>query len=207
MPPPLINNRCPIGSFMVSNTTYPLVFTLSVIVISFFIFILPYGRKKEVLSAIDRALAQFEEWTLLASVLVALVALFLNVVLRYGFNYTLAWSEELVREVIIYTTFIGCCVAVKNRSMIRIDATVQLIPKLKTALTHFSNGVVVIFSILMMYYGWQMAAMQARTFQKTLILKIPLVYLYAILPLTGALMLLRTLHVMYQDVAVSPVDE
>ena len=36
--------------------------------------------------------------------MVALVALFFNVVLRYGFNYTLAWSEELVREVIIYTT-------------------------------------------------------------------------------------------------------
>ena len=192
---------------MVGNTTYPLVFTIFVVVLSFFIFILPYRRKKEVLTVIDRGLSQFEDWTLLISVGVALIALFLNVVLRYGFNYTLAWSEELVREVIIYTTFIGCCVAVKNRSMIRIDATVQLIPKIKTVLTHFSNGMVVIFSILMMYYGWQMAAMQARTFQKTLILKIPLVYLYAILPLTGALMLMRTLHVMYQDVSQSPADD
>ncbi len=144
---------------------------------------------------------------MLLSVAIALVALFLNVVLRYGFNYTLAWSEELVREVIIYTTFIGCCVAVKNRSMIKIDATVQLIPKIKTALTYFSNGVVIIFSMLMMYYGWQMAAMQARTFQKTLILKIPLVYLYAILPLTGALMLVRTLHVIVQDISQSPADD
>jgi C4-dicarboxylate transporter DctQ subunit len=71
--------------------------------------------------------------------MVALVALFFNVVLRYGFNYTLAWSEELVREVIIYTTFIGCCAAVKNRSMIKIDASVQLFPKLKIPLTYFSN--------------------------------------------------------------------
>ena len=44
-----------------------------------------------------------------------------------------------------------------------------------------------------------MAAMQARTFQKTLILQIPLVYLYAILPLTGVLMFIRTLQVIYQD--------
>jgi TRAP-type C4-dicarboxylate transport system permease small subunit len=192
---------------MVGNTTYPLGFTLTVLILAFLIFLLPYRRKKKVLSAIDGGLSQFEDWTLLISVGVALVALFLNVVLRYGFNYTLAWSEELVREVIIYTTFIGCCVAVKNRSMIRIDATVQLIPKIKTALTYFSNGMVVIFSILMMYYGWQMAAMQARTFQKTLILKIPLVYLYAILPLTGALMLLRTFHVIYQDLTQSPADD
>ena len=153
----------------------------------------------KMLDVLDKILSFFEDWTLFISVMVALVALFFNVVLRYGFNYTLAWSEELVREVIIYTTFIGCCAAVKNRSMIKIDASVQLFPKLKTLLTYFSNTVVLIFSVMMMVYGWQMAAMQARTFQKTLILQIPLVYLYAILPLTGVLMFIRTLQVIYQD--------
>lgn len=152
-----------------------------------------------VLNKLDKVLSTFEDWTLFVSVFVALVALFVNVVLRYGFNYTLAWSEELVREVIIYTTFIGCCSAVKKRSMIKIDASVQLFPKLKTPLTFFSNTVILVFSVMMMVYGWQMAAMQARTFQKTLILQIPLVYLYAILPLTGVLMFIRTLQVIYQD--------
>ena len=150
-------------------------------------------------SGLDKILSAFEDWTLFISVMVALVALFFNVVLRYGFNYTLAWSEELVREVIIYTTFVGCCAAVKNRSMIKIDASVQLFPKLKIPLSYFSNLVVLVFSVMMMVYGWQMAAMQARTFQKTLILQIPLVYLYAILPLTGVLMFIRTAQVIYQD--------
>ena len=59
------------------------------------------------LDVLDKVLSFFEDWTLFISVMVALMALFFNVVLRYGFNYTLAWSEELVREVIIYTTFIG----------------------------------------------------------------------------------------------------
>jgi C4-dicarboxylate transporter DctQ subunit len=153
----------------------------------------------KMLGVLDKGLSFFEDWTLFISVMVALVALFFNVVLRYGFNYTLAWSEELVREVIIYTTFIGCCAAIKNRSMIKIDASVQLFPKLKIPLTYFSNLVVLIFSVMMMVYGWQMAAMQARTFQKTLILQIPLVYLYSILPLTGGLMFIRTLQVIYQD--------
>jgi C4-dicarboxylate transporter DctQ subunit len=153
----------------------------------------------KMLDVLDKILSFFEDWTLFISVIVALIALFFNVVLRYGFNYTLAWSEELVREVIIYTTFIGCCSAVKKRSMIKIDASVQLVPKLKTTLTYFSNLMILVFSVMMMGYGWQMAAMQARTFQKTLILQIPLVYLYAILPLTGLLMFIRTLQVMYQD--------
>jgi C4-dicarboxylate transporter, DctQ subunit len=83
------------------------------------------------LKIIDKVLTFFEEWTLFIAVMGALGALFVNVVLRYGFNYTLGWSEELVREVIIYTTFIGLGVAIKNRSMIKIDAVVQLVPKLK----------------------------------------------------------------------------
>ena len=158
------------------------------------------------LDKLDKVISAFEDWTLFFSVMVALVALFVNVVLRYGFNYTLAWSEELVREVIIYTTFIGCCSAVKKRSMIKIDASVQLFPKLKTPLTYFSNLVILVFSVMMMVYGWKMAAMQATTFQKTVIMQIPLVYLYAILPLTGVLMFIRTLQVIHQDFTQSEAD-
>jgi C4-dicarboxylate transporter DctQ subunit len=50
------------------------------------------------------------------------------VVLRYGFNYTLAWSEELVREVIIYTTFIGCSAAIKEPLDDQDRRLVQLCP-------------------------------------------------------------------------------
>jgi TRAP-type C4-dicarboxylate transport system permease small subunit len=154
----------------------------------------------KILHSLDKILTWFEEWTLFVTVMVALVSLFVNVVLRYGFNYSLAWSEELVREVIIYTTFIGCSAAVKNRSMIKIDALVQLVPALKKPLTYFSNFSILIFSMMMMYYGWLMAAMQLKTHQKTIILQIPLVYLYAILPLMGAMMFIRTIQVVYQDI-------
>ncbi|PQP35808.1 TRAP transporter small permease [Desulfobacteraceae bacterium SEEP-SAG9] len=154
----------------------------------------------KILGFLDKILTFFEEWTLFVTVMVALVALFFNVVLRYGFNYTLAWSEELVREVIIYTTFIGCSAAIKNRSMIKIDASVQLFPRLKLPLTFFSNLVTLIFSIIMVYYGWLMAVLQVETHQKTVILQIPLVYLYAILPLMGGMMFIRTIQVVYDDI-------
>jgi TRAP-type C4-dicarboxylate transport system permease small subunit len=154
----------------------------------------------KILTQLDKILSFFEDWTLFIAVITALLALFINVVLRYGFNYSLAWSEELVREVIIYTTFIGCSAAVKNRSMIKIDASVQLFPGLKTALTFFSNVTIMVFAAMMIYYGWLMAALQIRTQQKTIIMQIPLVYLYAILPLMGAMMLIRAVQVIYQDI-------
>jgi C4-dicarboxylate transporter DctQ subunit len=153
----------------------------------------------KILDVIDKILTFFEEWTLFLSVFTCLIALFVNVILRYGFNHTLAWSEEYVREVIIYTTLIGCGAAVKNRSMIRIDAVIQLVPKLKFSLTLFSNLVTIIFGVMMLYYGWKMAALQVTTQQKTIILQIPLVYLYAMLPIMGTTMILRTIQNMYQD--------
>ncbi len=155
---------------------------------------------KKVFKAVDKVLTLFEEWTLFITVLVAMVSLFFNVVLRYGFHYSLAWSEELVREVILYTTFIGCSVAVKNRSTIRIDALVQLVPVLKYPFEIFSYSVTLLFSVIMIYFGYLLAEIQVFSGQKTLILQIPTVYLYATLPLMGFLMFLRTVMVMVEDI-------
>jgi TRAP-type C4-dicarboxylate transport system permease small subunit len=149
---------------------------------------------------LDKVLTFFEEWTLFITVLVAMVALFINVVLRYGFSYSLAWSEELVREVILYTTFIGCSAAIKNRSTVRIDALVQLVPRLKYPLGIFSYAVNLVFAGVMIYFGYLLCVLQVESAQTTLILQIPTVYLYAILPLMGLMMFLRVLMMLVTDI-------
>jgi C4-dicarboxylate transporter, DctQ subunit len=153
----------------------------------------------KILKKLDRAASHVEEWTLFVIVMVALVSLFFNVVLRYGFNYTLAWSEELVRIVIIYSTFVGASVAVKQRAMIRIDAIVQIFPKLKTGLTFYTNILMLVFASMMIYYGYKMTYLQFLTHQKTIIMQIPLVVVYAVMPVTGVMVFLRTVQVMIQD--------
>ena len=85
--------------------------------------------------------------------------------------------------------------------MIKIDASVQIFPKLKVPLTMFSNTVTLIFSLMMIVYGWRMALLQLQTHQKTIIMQIPLVYLFAVLPLMGTLMLIRIIQVFYQDIS------
>ena len=154
----------------------------------------------KILDFLDKILTFFEEWTLFITVMVALLALFANVVLRYTISYSLAWSEELVRLVIIYTTLIGCSTAVKERSMIKIDAAIQLFPKLKAPLTYFSTIVTLIFAALMVWYGWEIAALQATTHQKTIIMKIPYVLVFSLLPLMGGMMLIRTVQNLYKDI-------
>jgi len=149
---------------------------------------------------IDRWLTLFEEWTLFLTVLAAMVSLFFNVILRYGFSYSLAWSEELVREVILYTTFVGCSAAIRTRATVRIDALVQLVPRLQYPLALFSYGVHLVFAAVLLYYGIQLCILQVVSEQTTLILEIPTVYLYALLPLLGVLMVLRVLMMATADI-------
>jgi len=153
----------------------------------------------KVFAVIDKVFSFIEDWVLFLSTMVALIALFVNVILRYGFNYSLAWSEELVREVIIVTTFIGCSAATKVRAMVKVDALIQLVPFTKYPVMFFANLVTLLFSGMMIYYGWRLMVMQAATNQVTILLEIPLELLYAILPIMGIMMFIRTLMVMHQD--------
>lgn len=157
----------------------------------------------KILKKIDTIASDIEEWTLFIIVMAALLSLFANVILRYGFNYTLAWSEELVRIVIIYSTFVGASVAVKQRAMIKIDAIVQIFPRLKSGLTFYSNILMLVFACMMVYYGYQMTHLQFLTNQKTIIMQIPLVVVYSIMPLMGVMVFLRTVQVIIQDIQTS----
>ena len=153
----------------------------------------------KVFAVIDKVFSFIEDWVLFISTMAALISLFFGVVARYGFNYALAWSEELVREVIIVTTFIGCSAATKARAMVKVDAVIQLIPVTKYPIMFFSNLVTLLFSGMMVYYGWKLVVMQAATNQYTIIMEIPLELLYAVLPIMGFMMFIRTIMVMHQD--------
>jgi len=149
---------------------------------------------------LDTFLTNIEEWTLFVIVMVTLAALFANVVLRYGFNYTLAWSEELGRIAMIYTTFIGTSLSIKRGAVIRIDALVQIVPKLKRGLSIYSDLLMLFFAWMMVYYGYRMTLMQYTTHQVTIIMQIPLVAVYSIMPVMGITVFIRTIQVLIQDI-------
>ena len=156
---------------------------------------------KKTFKKIDRGFLFVEEWSLFVAVSLALITAMANVVLRKATdNVSLYWSDEVVRKVIFFSTYIGCVAAVRSRSLIRIDALPQLFPVLKKPLTLFSHLVVLGFSCTMIYLGWQMTLMMyADEYARTTTLQIPEWYFYAVLPLMGGMMFIRTLIVMVED--------
>lgn len=149
----------------------------------------------------DRVFGFVEDWSLLLSVCIALLVAMTNVLLRkLTADVNLYWSDEVVRKTIYISTYVGCVVAVRNRSLICIDALPQMIPGLKKPLAVFSNIVVLIFSVLMIYLGGTMTHMMyLDVYARTSSLRIPEWIFYALLPGMGVMMFFRTLMVMIED--------
>lgn len=155
----------------------------------------------KIYKTIDRVFLQIEDWSLFITVVVALLTGMANVILRKTTNdLSLYWSDEVVRKVIYFSTYIGCIAAIRSRSLIRIDALPQMLPILKKPLTLFSHCMVLVFSAVMIYLGSKMTLMMySDEYAKTATLQIPEYFFYAILPTMGVMMFLRTLIVMRED--------
>ncbi len=156
---------------------------------------------KKIFKKIDRTFLFIEEWSLFIAVCAALLAAMANVILRKtGTDINIFWSDEVVRKVIFFSTYIGAVTAIRSRSLIRIDALPQIFPVLKRPLTLLSHLAVLFFAGIMVYLGWQMTTMMYQDqFARTSTLQIPEWYFYAVLPLMGVMMFFRTLVVMVED--------
>lgn len=157
---------------------------------------------KKVFKTIDRSFLFVEEWSLFIAVSVALLTAMANVILRKATDdYSLYWSDEVVRKVIYFSTYIGCVAAVRSRSLIRVDALPQLVPFLQKGLTLFSHTGVLVFAAIMIYFGTQMTLMMYHDeYARTATLRIPEWPLYAVLPMMGVMMFVRTLILIWEDI-------
>lgn len=149
---------------------------------------------RNLLKRVDRSLELIEDWSLFIAVAIALLVAMANVVLRKTTSISLYWSDEVVRKVIFFTTYIGCSAALRERALIRIDALPQIIRGLKKPLSAVSHLAVLVFAVFMIRYGWTMTLSAWNDpFARTSTLQLPEWYFYAVLPLLGGMLLLRTL--------------
>ena len=156
---------------------------------------------KKLIYYIHRIFSLVEDWSLFVTVMVALTVAIANVALRKMTNdVNLYWSDEVVRKTIFFTTYVGCIAAIRNRSLIRIDALPQLFPLIKKPLTLLSHLGVLVFAGIMVKLGYKLTVLVYQDqYAKPASLQIPEWYFYAVLPIMGAMMFIRTLIVMVED--------
>ena len=155
---------------------------------------------KKIFRRIDKSLAFVEDWSLVAVVCVALLSALVNIVLRKTTDISLYWSDEVVRKAIFFCTYIGCSAAIRQRALIRVDALPQIIPVTRKFFNIVNHLSVLVFSALLVWLGWGMLEMvYYDEFATTATLQIPEWYFYAILPLVGVMMFIRTLMLLIED--------
>ena len=94
---------------------------------------------------------------------------FVQVVMRYVFNNSLSWSEELARYTFIWLIYIG----------IKIDAALYLFPKKARPYVVLLGDILFIaFAVYITYTGFFYSMEQIRFDMRSAALKIPYQYIY-----------------------------
>jgi TRAP-type C4-dicarboxylate transport system permease small subunit len=133
----------------------------------------------------------FEEIVAGVFMVVMSLATFANVVARYFFNSPIQWAEELARYSFIWVVFLGAVVCTKRKRHIVIDILQQSLPARPTAWTRLLVDCCTVgIALVIAYYGWKLTASAT---QITATLQIPHYVIYAVVPVSAALIILHTL--------------
>lgn len=127
------------------------------------------------------------------------VIVVLQICTRYFLGDPLSWTEEVSRHLFVWLVFFGASGAIRDRSHIAVDLVdAHLPPRFRLVVMLGSNVLVLFFLINLLYWG---ARAVGRLWSlSTATLEIPFGLVYTVFPITAALMIIRTIAQMREDV-------
>jgi TRAP-type transport system small permease protein len=139
-----------------------------------------------------RALGNLVEGALLLLMVVLCVDVFLGVFSRYVLVSTFTWYDEVARLSFVWMIFLGAAVGVKRGAHFRLHLLVGRLPARMRRVAHLLTVVTVAgFGAVLVWQGW--ALVQLGQFQQTPVMGLSKAYVYASMPVGGALMILYAL--------------
>ena len=124
---------------------------------------------------------------------VSVVVIFLQVISRYGFNYTPPWSEELARTGNVWMTFLGIGLVSRVREHIRIDFVDYLFGEKGRYCCLALEAVAKITCFA--FVGWEGYKTLTPVLRQTMPgLQISLFWAYLVIPIGCALLLVFTIE-------------
>lgn len=111
---------------------------------------------------------------------------------RYVLHMSLGFYDELARYLFIWVSFLGAAVGVKRHGHFAINLVVgRLSGPLRLAFNVFSTLGMLLFAGMLVSNGLTMVRLTSRELSPAM--EISVAYLYAIVPISGALMILYLL--------------
>ncbi len=137
-----------------------------------------------------------EETICCVSLSVVATCVFLQVIMRYGFNTALQWSEEVAAIAMVWAVYMGASLCVRERFHIRIMAGVMLFPRrIAQAIIILADTMWAGFSVIMLVVGFDYLSVLWKFTSRTPSLGINELYPQSIIVIGYALMLARLIQI------------
>ncbi len=117
------------------------------------------------------------EATIVFFLVMMTVMVFGNVVLRYGFDTGIVFSEEVSRYLFVWVIFMGAIVAMRDRSHMRVDFVLLKLPPLwRSACAVLSAALMLVACWMLLAGSWSQARLNWNVKAQVSGLPMPLVY-------------------------------
>jgi TRAP-type transport system small permease protein len=105
---------------------------------------------------VQRLIWKLLEWTVISVLGLMVVLVFGNVVLRYGFNSGIIFTEEVSRFLFVWMTFVGSVLTLRNNAHLGVQTLTKLLPlKWKKVCKFTSDTLTLICCILLTIGAWR----------------------------------------------------
>lgn len=133
-----------------------------------------------------------EEFISVLVLLAMTVVVGMQVFMRYVVGSSLSWSEELLRFMFIWLSYITVAYCVKKKRHARLEVLVNKLPaKFQQILEVFTLLAFLVFALAMLYYGTNVMLRILGNNQLSPALEIPMWYVYLSIPAGFALCIFR----------------
>lgn len=146
---------------------------------------------QKIIDVVYSALETIIRYLVLVLLTLMVVIVFANVVSRYYLHYSLAWSEEVARFMLVWLVFLGSFLAYIHDEHLGLDILVKKFPPTMRKIVATATNLLVIFALYAVMEGGYLM-MVANFDWLSSAAEIPQGYVYMIIPISCGLMILQT---------------
>lgn len=141
---------------------------------------------------------KLEEYFLVVTIAFSVILIFGQIIMRYCFQQSLSWSEEMARYLFLWQIWIGASFAVKHSKHLRAEVFKNIAPKRWGPYIELIALLIWLgFSIFLFWKGVLVVQMIARMNQLSPAMRMPMVIPYLSVPVGSGLMSLRLMQVLW----------
>ena len=121
-----------------------------------------------------------EEFFMIPLIFAMSIIIFIQVIMRYVFQSSLTWSEEMARYMFVWLVYFSVSYTARREKHIRIDAAINLYPKkMRPYIELLSEIIVLGFAIFIAITGYTVFGKIAWSGQMSPAMRIPMQFVYA----------------------------